>query len=265
MMTNSELEDYVGFAKQVANKAATIFREYYKSDAAAEYKENNSPVTEADKEINSLVIEEIRQKYPDHDVLGEEQSSLENGSDWLWICDPIDGTNVFTWRIPYSCIMLALAYKGEVVVSVIYDVGSDRLYSAIKNGGAYCNNKTVSVNGASELAKSVVDCSSSTSKYVNSGELKKNVEQTCHRMLVLMCVGQGNMLVANGAIGGQIFVGQTAHDMAAPSLIVSEAGGKVTDLFGNTQDFTQEVKGMVSSNGILHDELLAIVQNSLKK
>ena len=84
-------------------------------------------------------------------------------------------------------------------------------------------------------------------------------------MLVLMCVGQGNMLVANGAIGGQIFVGQTAHDMAAPSLIVSEAGGKVTDLFGNTQDFTQEVKGMVSSNGILHDELLAIVQNSLKK
>src|SRR5665213_3397276 len=114
MSTISELEEYISFAKEVVKQAAVIFREYYESDAKEEYKENNTPVTEADKAINSLVIEEIRKKYPDHDVLGEEQSSLENDSDWIWICDPIDGTNVFTWRVPYACIMLALVLKGEV-------------------------------------------------------------------------------------------------------------------------------------------------------
>jgi myo-inositol-1(or 4)-monophosphatase len=264
MKNNIELENYLNFAKQVATDASVIFKKYYESNIGTEYKENNTPVTDADKEINSLVIERVKQQYPDHDTLGEEESSLDNNSDWVWICDPIDGTNVFTWKIPYSLIMIALTYKGEVVVSVIYDVGSNRLYTATKNGGAYCNDKIIKVDSTDNISKTIVDCSGSISKYVNSGELKKNVEETCHRVLVLMCAGQGNLLVAKGSISGQIFVGQTAHDIAAPSLIVTEAGGKVTDLFGNALDFTHEVKGSVSSNGIIHDELLSIVANSLK-
>ena len=264
MTTSSELNDYLKFAMQTATKAAVIFKKYYENDAHTEYKENNTPVTIADKEINSLVIHEIQTTYPSHDVLGEEESSVENESDWVWICDPIDGTNVFTWRLPYACIMLALTYKGEVLVSVIYDVGSDRMYYAQRGGGAFCNEQPVSVSITSDITKLVVDCSGSSGKYVAPGELKKNVEQTCHRLVVLMCVAQGNLIVANGSIGGQIFVGQTVHDMAAPSLLVSEAGGKVTDLFGGKQDYSKEVKGMVCSNGLIHDELLEIVQKSLK-
>jgi myo-inositol-1(or 4)-monophosphatase len=261
--TQEELKSYLAFAESVAQKATPIFTRYYENDAGTQYKDNNSPVTLADKSINSLVIEEIKSKYPDHDVLGEEESSLENDSDWVWICDPIDGTNVFTWRLPYACIMLALAHKGDVLVSVIYDVGSDRMYTATKGGGAYCNNQPISVNTSTDISKLVVECSGSTSKYVNPGEMKKNVELTCHRLAVLMCVAQGNIIVANGGIGGHIFAGQTAHDMAAPSLLISEAGGKVTDLFGNKQDFSQEVKGMVCSNGLIHNEMLEIVRKSL--
>ena len=264
MNTSTEINDYLEFAKQTAVKAAIIFKKYFENDAHTEYKENNTPVTVADKEINRLVIQEIQIAYPGHDVLGEEESSLENDSDWVWICDPIDGTNVFTWRLPYACFMLALTHKGKVLVSVIYDVSSDRMYYASKDGGAYCNGESITVNSDSNISKLVVECSGSTSKYVNPGELKKNVEIGCHRLAVLMCVAQGNIIVANGSIGGQIFVGQTAHDMAAPSLLVAEAGGKVTDLFGDEQDFTHEVKGMVCSNGLIHDELLEIVQKSLK-
>lgn len=263
-MNDSDYEQFAKLADSIAKEAGVVFKKYFNNYGRADFKDNNSPVTIADKEINSLVISRIKESFPEHDVVGEEESSLENGGDYVWICDPIDGTNPFIYGLPYACFMLALSHKGKIIVAVINDVMSDRLYSATHGGGTFCNGEKLRVNHTNQLSKQVIEASGSISAYVDSGVLKMHVEHEAHRLLVLMCTAQGALQVANGHIGGQVFVGSTLHDMAASSLIVAEAGGKVTDLFGDEQDYSKAVKGMVCSNGLLHDELLAIVKKSLK-
>lgn len=257
------MEKELEFAKALALKAREIAKQNFKRGVEAEFKSNNSPVTIADTQINSMVIEGIKKSFPTHDVLGEEESFFENNSDYIWVCDPIDGTNPFTYGLPYSCFMLALVYKGEPIMAVLDDMFSDRMYWAVKDGGSFMNGNRVYVNDQKDLKLSVIGASGKSSKKVNVPLMRMKLEEKCHRMMILMCVGQEALLVADGQFGGGIFAGMTAHDAAAPMLIVKEAGGTVTDIMGNQQRYDQEINGFVYSNGILHDELLKIVRESL--
>jgi fructose-1,6-bisphosphatase/inositol monophosphatase family enzyme len=111
----------------------------------------------------------------------------------------------------------------------------------------------------------IISESSKTSSYVDTPLLRKLSEERCHRLLILQCAVQEGLLVANGQTAGGIFVGSTAHDVAATKLIIEEAGGKTSDLFGNDQSYDTPVKGFVYSNGIVHNELLELVNDSLIK
>ena len=102
-------------------------------------------MTIADEEINQLVIKRVAERYPSHDIDGEE-ASARRGSDYVWVCDPIDGTAPFAMELPVSVFSLALVINGQPEVGVIYAPFSDHLYWAVRNYGAYLNNQPIHVS-----------------------------------------------------------------------------------------------------------------------
>ena len=92
-------QEYLNFAKDIALYAGKVMMDYYQKDIALNYKEDRTPVTEVDKKINHYLIEQVSSKYPDHSVLGEEEKFIKE-SDYVWVCDPIDGTGMYVNHVP---------------------------------------------------------------------------------------------------------------------------------------------------------------------
>ena len=143
-MNNIELEEYLEFAKDIANYAGKIMLKYFNQNNGARYKGDKTIVTISDTEINSYLIEKVKEKYPNHSVDGEEEKFGE--SNYVWICDPVDGTAMYARHIPVAVFSLALVVNGEPKVGVVYDVFTDSLYTAIKGNVAYKNNEKITVN-----------------------------------------------------------------------------------------------------------------------
>ena len=139
-------EDYLKFAKEIALYAGKVMMEYYNKDSInLNFKEDKTAVTIVDKKINSYLIEKVKIEYKNHSVRGEEES-YNNDSDYVWVCDPLDGTGMYVTHIPVFVFSLALVYRGEPIIGVVYNPNEDKMYSAIKGKGAYCNDKKISVN-----------------------------------------------------------------------------------------------------------------------
>jgi len=259
------MEEYLIFAKNLALKAGEIILKYFDEDQKIKTKEDNSFVTIADTTINDLVLKEIKEKFPSHGILAEEESNFNN-EEYVWLCDPLDGTIAYTLTVPISTFAISLVYKGDPIVAVIYDPFQKRLWHAIKGGGAFCNDKKINVNKNTLLSKSIISSSGpTTSPDVNVPEMRLKLQKIAYRLLSFASSQFESMLVASGKMSGVIFPGTSPHDMAGVQLIVEEAGGKVTDLYGNKQSYNQPIKGAIVSNGYLHDELLKIVVQSQNK
>ena len=251
------MEEYLEFAKRIARHAGEVIKDYFYKDQQIEYKEDRTPVTIADKEINAYLIEEVKKTYQGFKVIGEELS-LDNDSEYDWVFDPIDGTSMFTRHIPVSVFSLALVHDGEPVVAVVYDPFLDEMYTAIKGKGAYCNDKKISVNNKKygEMGCNVDYCMWSSAKYDTLEivkEIRENVK-TCS----LGSVAHACMMVANGKVSAEIFPG-TSHgecDIAASKLIVEEAGGVTSNFHGENQRYDRAIDGFVASNKEIHDELI---------
>jgi len=259
------MQEYLDFAIDIANYAGKIMREYFfNKENTIEYKEDRTPVTYVDKVINQYLIDQVKEKYPTHGVDGEELKYLNNNK-YIWVCDPVDGTSMYTRHIPVSVFSLALVLDGDPVVGVVYDPFLDELYSAIKGGCAFCNGKKISVNDKKlgELGCSVDCCMWYGAKYDTLNiirEIRKKAK-TCQ----VGSVAHACMLVASGMISGEIFPG-TSHghcDIAASKLIVEEAGGKVTNFKGENQRYDKDIEGAVFSNGLIHNELLNIIEENI--
>src|SRR3989344_220791 len=151
------MEQYRNFALKIAKEAGKIMKEYFVVGMARKEKEDTSPVTEADLKINSLLIKKVSRLFPSHSVLGEEESNMIKGSEYVWVCDPIDGTVPYSLGLPISVFSLALVKNGEVILGVVYDPFCDRLYVAEKDKGAYLNDKKIHVLDASTLEKAKIE------------------------------------------------------------------------------------------------------------
>lgn len=255
---------YEQFAKDLARKAGAIIKKSFSLGMKKEWKEDFSPVTATDKEINKVVIDEVAKYFPDHNVKGEEESNISNDSDYLWVCDPVDGTIPFSHGIPIFSFSLALVKNGESILGVIYDPILDRMFFAEKGKGAYLNDKKINVDKEVENENSVLNIESfGRATYKLFGLPKIAEENNIGYTVRIPSIAYSMALVAAGEIVGSIFPNNTAHDIAAAKVIVEEAGGKVTDLFGNEQRYDQDIKGAIASNGKIHDYLVELVNNAL--
>lgn len=139
----NEYNEYLEFAKDIAKYAGKVMLKFFNEDNGASYKGDKTIVTLADKEINSYLINRVKEKYPSHAVDGEEEQFGE--SKYKWVCDPVDGTAMYARHIPVAVFSLALVVDGKSVVGLVYDPFTNNLYTAIKGQGAYKNNKKIEV------------------------------------------------------------------------------------------------------------------------
>lgn len=254
------MEEYLEFAKDIAYEAGKIMLKYFNMENGASYKGDRTIVTLADKEINSYLIKMVKEKYPDHSVDGEEEQF--GNSNYVWVCDPVDGTAMYARHIPTAVFSLALVIDGKPVVGVVYDPFTDNLYSAITGKGAYKNSEKICVN----------DYELDDMRSVSNFDMWSNAEHDVYKLIsnlgrktYFVSVGsviRACMCVASGEFNLAIFPGTKRKncDIAAAKVIVEEAGGKVTDFFGNDQRYDQDINGAIISNGIVHDEVISQIK-----
>jgi myo-inositol-1(or 4)-monophosphatase len=256
---------YKDFAVELAKEAGKIIKSNFTIGMEKGWKGIDGPVTKTDKGVNSLVIESVKKYFPDHNIRGEEESYHEQKSEFLWVCDPIDGTIPFSHGLPVFMFSLALVKNGEPIMGVLYDPILDKLFYAEKGHGATLDGKAIKVSDRETLKDSAVDIESwSTARYY-APALEREVYSTDALLVHYACITYPCALVAAGEFVGAIFAGYTEWDIAAVKVIVEEAGGKVTDLFGQEQRYDQDIKGAVISNGKTHDILLKIVKEAIAK
>lgn len=265
-MQDTQNQEYLEFAKKLALEAGEIMRKYFGGHLEAEVKEDETIVTIADKEINRMVIEKIQERYPNHAVDGEEESH-EQESDYIWVCDPIDGTNPFAMGLPVSVFSIALVVEGVPLVGVIYDPFGGKLYSAAIGQGAYMNKQKIHVSEAVLGSKVRMNFDWwPDAEYDILAPLQKLSKEKNVYLLSPGSTTHMAALVARGEFVASVFPGTKGKnvDIAAAKVIVEEAGGRVTDLFGNEQRYDQDIKGAIVSNGLVHDEILDYLEE-LKK
>lgn len=253
------MEDYLNFAKEITERAQEIALKYFGFEIERTWKEDNTPLTLADTEINTLVINRIKESYPEHSIYGEEESFLIKGSKYIWVCDPIDGTMGFSSGLPIFTFSLALVDQsnGQPILGVINDPVMRNMYWACKDGGAYLNGRKISVMNSNTLINTILNMGGSKSALgydiLSLLKISKEKKFTVFRLPSFI---YGGIQVANGKFSGAVFYGSSGHDVAALKIITEEAGGKVTDLKGNERRYDQDGQGCAVSNGILHEEIL---------
>lgn len=251
------MEEQLQFAKDLALQAGEIMLKYFKKGMKHKFKEDLSIVTNADEEINKLVIDEIGEKYPTHSVFGEEESSDKN-PDFVWLCDPVDGTWPYAKGVPVSVFSLALAKKGNSLLGVVYEPFTKRLYSAVKGEGAFLNDKQIKVSSL-EIKDATLNIEWwPEADYDIDTAMHKLSIDTAAYVLHLGSIVNASCFVAAGQYEACIYAGtkDKSVDIAAVKVIVEEAGGKVTDLFGDEQIYIHDLKGAVISNGVVHERIL---------
>lgn len=254
-------EEYLNFAKGIAIKAGEIMLKYFKQDNDSSYKLNKTIVTIADKEINEYLIQEVKKQYPTHSVDGEEEI-YGQGKEYVWVCDPIDGTAMYARHIPIAVFSLALVKEGKPILGVVYDPFTDNLYSAIEGQGAYQNEQKILVNDILlEDMRSVSHYDMWPGRKYNIYNVIKELGEKSY-WIGIGSIIRACMAVASGEFTAAIFPGTTRKncDIAAVKIIVEEAGGKVTDLFGNEQRYDQDINGAVISNGIVHEQIISVIK-----
>lgn len=246
------------FAEALAREAGGMAKAAFRSGLERRVKADGSFITDADEGINRLVIDRVHERFPDHDVYGEEASD-RHGSEYVWVCDPIDGTNPFSHNVPTFVFSLALTHRGTPILGVIYDPMLDRLYAADLDSGTTLNGEPVAVSSASEVRGTLVGAALwHGARYDLAPVIPRLIEARAH---VQDCgsIAYMAMLVASGEYSAVIFPGSTGHDMAAAKILVERAGGKATSFAGTDQSYDGEIDGAILSNGRVHDEILRLI------
>ena len=240
----------------IAREAGSLLMGYFHARVKIEYKGDADLVTVADRKAEACILERIRQQFPTHDVLGEEGTRIESGSDYKWYVDPLDGTTNFAHGFPVFCVSLAVEFRGERVAAVIYDPTRDELFSAEKGGGVRLNGDAIHVSATAKLGECLVGTG------FPSHKRHKNPNIYFYHQLTLRTHGvrrAGSAAldlcnVAAGRFDGFWEFNLNPWDTAAGVLIVEEAGGRVTDFLGGP--FQIASRETLASNGLVHDALV---------
>ncbi|OGM19596.1 hypothetical protein A2685_01270 [Candidatus Woesebacteria bacterium RIFCSPHIGHO2_01_FULL_37_10] len=264
----TKMEKYLEFAKNLAKEAEKIALRYFSFEVDSTWKEDNTPLTKADTEINDLVIKRINEAYPEHSIYGEEKSDRKESSKHIWVCDPIDGTMAFSCGLPIFVFSIALVNEsnGLPVLGLINDPIMKTMYWATKGGGAYRNEKRIYVS-KSETFLNTYTLTGASGRDVGFSNLPVHEQLGMKKSKVMKFPSfiYGAIQIANGKFVGGAFYKKHAHDIAALKIITEEAGGKVTDLNGNERRYDEDGIGCIVSNRILHCELLEVVQSGKLK
>ena len=242
---------------EIAREAGTLLMEYFRRRVSVEYKGEADLVTEADRESESLIRDRIRNFWPSHDILGEEQGLVDTGSEYRWYVDPLDGTTNFAHGFPVFSVSMALEHRGKRIAGVIYDPTRDELFSAAQGGGAYLNRKKIHVSSIGNLSETLVATGFPSHKRHKNSNIffYHQITLRTHGVRRAGSAALDLCAVACGRFDGFWEFNLNPWDTAAGVLMVEEAGGTVTDFRGGP--FQLASRETLASNGLVHAPLVA--------
>jgi myo-inositol-1(or 4)-monophosphatase len=257
---------FLGVAWDAANAAGEIIRRSWQQPKIIDYKGAIDLVTTTDRETEHKIVEIIRGNFADHAILAEEETDLRgNDKDYRWIVDPLDGTTNFAHSYPNFCVSVALEWTGEVILGLVYDPLRGECFKAVKGEGATLNGSPIRTSGVRELDKALL-----ATGFPYDRREKADFYLSFFKAFLTRCQGirrSGSAALdlcylACGRIDGFWELKLKPWDTAAASLIVSEAGGKLSDFSGN--GFSIWASETLASNGIIHNEMAEITEAILK-
>lgn len=224
----------------------------------------NNLVTEADHAADKAILEVIHKEFPLHGIVSEESIEKVTESEYKWIIDPIDGTVNFANGIPICCVSIGLEHNGKMIMGAVYNPIMNEFYFAEKGKGATLNDKKISVGNKTEVLKSCLVTGFPYTYLDHPNGPIQVFERLIRKGVPVRRLGSAATdlcWVAAGRFDGFYEHQLNAWDSAAGFLIVEEAGGKVTDLKGDT--YSPYQPGIIATNGFIHDELVEWVKGSL--
>lgn len=255
------MRDYLSFAKKLCLEAGDKALEFFKKENSIEFKSDKDFAITADYEVERLILDKIKDTYPDHSILSEEAGEKITQSKYRWIIDPIDGTANFKAGLPHFCTTASLQVDGELSLAVIYLPVYKELYFAEKGKGAFMNNKAIETSSTNDLKQFFVAYGTSNHKNqtaIDLGSISFNkILQNCRAARLSGSSLYDLSHLAKGTFDAMIKVQASFWDYAAGCMLVEEAGGTVTDYDGNK--WGEHTKDIVISNGKKHVEFLEIL------
>jgi myo-inositol-1(or 4)-monophosphatase len=215
-------------------------------------------VSEVDNVAEQTIIQTLLEAYPDHSILAEE-SGTQGDSDYLWIIDPLDGTTNFLHGLPQFAVSIALQHKGIITQAVVYSPTSNELFTSTRGRGAFLNDKRLRVTRRVQLSDSLIGTGFPYSRFEHLDAYMAMLKELMQKTSGLRRPGSASLDLAWTAAGrydGFFETGLKPWDIAAGCLLVTEAGGMVSDLSGN--DTYLATGHLCAGNPEIHAQLLQV-------
>ncbi|MHB9030627.1 MAG: inositol monophosphatase family protein [Candidatus Latescibacterota bacterium] len=260
-LTQSEKNTLFAVALEAVKIAGGILRERFGKQKDISYKGRIDPVTDVDIASEKAILEGIRARYPDHDFITEESSLNLSGSPFRWIIDPLDGTVNYAHDYPVVAVSIGLEVNGVMEIGVVYNPIREELFRAVRGEGAFMNDTPIHVSRVDTLVRSLL---ATGFPYDIRENPRNNIAHFGHMALQVQGVRRDGSAALNccytamGRLEGYWELTISPWDIAAGSLIITEAGGKVTDLAGGP--FSVYKRQILSSNGLVHDAFVREIQ-----
>lgn len=243
--------EYLDFALKLAQKSSTLLLKMQSRAKVKVEKGKGDFALDADIASEKLIVDAIRKKFPQHDILTEESKHKHQESEYLWIIDPLEGTLNYAHKLPLWAVNIGLWKNGKPLVGVVYAPILKELYTAVAGKGAFLNGKRIRVNNEHELLRTFI-----------GGSVKHlaSLGISGHVLRSLGCCALELCWVASGKFGARVKLrGNDPYGYGASACILSEAGGMLTDTKG--QHYTLRSDGAIASNGKLHQKLIDLVNS----
>jgi myo-inositol-1(or 4)-monophosphatase len=245
-------------AVEIAREAGALVVNFLERRVPFETKGEFDLVTAADRASEKLIVERLRSYFPAHSIMAEEGGGIDKASEYQWFVDPVDGTTNFAHAFPFFNVTLGLARAGEMVAGVVYDPVRQEMFTAERGAGAYLNNRRIHVSAAAHVSDSLASTGFPSRKrhhninihfYYQLAMASHGVRRTGSAALDLAYVAAGRL---------DFFweFGLKPWDMAAGSLLVQEAGGRISDMRGASHSVLSS-DTLLADNSLLHDEIIS--------
>jgi myo-inositol-1(or 4)-monophosphatase len=259
------MDKLLEFAVHCALESGKIQRRYYEKQFAIHHKGEINLVTDVDFACQERIIKLIQKKFPEDNIISEEQSNRFGGTANRWIIDPLDGTTNYAHGYPFFCTSIAYETKEGTLLGVVYNPIFKELFVARKGHGAYLNGRKIQVSVVKDLKKSLL---STGFPYDVATSAKKNIDNFVNFLYQSQAVRRDGSAALNlcytacGRFDGFWEMKLNPWDMAAGALIVEEAGGRVTNLAG--RKFSIYKDNIIASNNLIHQDMARVLRNKIR-
>jgi len=239
-----------------AKEAGEILLAHFGSVRQIKHKSQGNLVTDADILSEKLIIDFLKREYPDFGILSEESNSSASVSGYTWVVDPLDGTNNYTYGIPFFCVNIALVRDEDILLGITYDPMRGELFQAEKGKGAYLNDSPIRISAISSLQESLIGLDLGYS-HDRGSQMLDTVNRLWGQVHCVRLMGSSSLglaYVACGRVSLYFHRYLFPWDIASGLLLVREAGGEVVDWQGRPANF--RATELVASNLRLQREFL---------